>query len=49
MIDPITDGFPIVGPGQSFATMLTGPFIPSRSHDVHPQDGAVRLQAADMF
>ncbi|CAM2155636.1 Acetolactate synthase large subunit [Pararobbsia alpina] len=49
MIDPIADVFPIVGPGQSFATMLTGPFIPSRSTDTQPQDGVVRLQAADMF
>ncbi len=30
MIDQNADVFPMVGPGQSYAEMITGPFIPSR-------------------
>jgi acetolactate synthase-1/2/3 large subunit len=49
MVDRNADVFPMVGPGQSYANMITGPFIPSRagreagSNSVHPQ------AAADMF
>ncbi|SAK47405.1 acetolactate synthase 3 catalytic subunit [Caballeronia catudaia] len=31
MIDQDADVFPMVGPGQSYSSMITGPFIPSRS------------------
>ncbi|SAL83941.1 acetolactate synthase 3 catalytic subunit [Caballeronia arvi] len=31
MIDQNADVFPMVGPGQSYSNMITGPFIPSRS------------------
>jgi acetolactate synthase-1/2/3 large subunit len=50
MIDQNADVYPMVGPGQSYATMLTGPFIPSRTG--RPGGGgkeAARLPAADMF
>ena len=30
MIDPQADVYPMVGPGQSYASMLTGEYIPSR-------------------
>jgi acetolactate synthase-1/2/3 large subunit len=49
MIDQNADVFPMVGPGQSYSNMITGPFIPSRSNEVPGKEGAVRLQAADMF
>ncbi|WP_408189185.1 biosynthetic-type acetolactate synthase large subunit [Paraburkholderia strydomiana] len=49
MIDQNADVFPMVGPGQSYSNMITGPFIPSRSDQVAGEEGAVRLQAADMF
>ncbi|MFM0474912.1 biosynthetic-type acetolactate synthase large subunit [Paraburkholderia strydomiana] len=49
MIDQNADVFPMVGPGQSYSNMITGPFIPSRSDPEPGQEGAVRLQAADMF
>jgi acetolactate synthase-1/2/3 large subunit len=48
MIDENADVFPIVGPGQSYATMNTGPFIPSRTGQTQTQ-GAGRKSAADMF
>ncbi|MBN3756161.1 biosynthetic-type acetolactate synthase large subunit [Paraburkholderia sp. Tr-20389] len=50
MIDQHADVYPMVGPGQSYATMITGPFIPSRTR---PQaDGgkdAGRQPVVDMF
>ncbi len=49
MIDENADVFPMVGPGQSYAGMITGPFIPSRMKpgaDDHPPMGQ---SAADMF
>lgn len=49
MIDENADVFPMVGPGQSYAGMITGPFIPSRvkpGADDHPPMGQ---PAADMF
>ncbi|WP_408197280.1 biosynthetic-type acetolactate synthase large subunit [Paraburkholderia strydomiana] len=49
MIDQNADVFPMVGPGQSYSNMITGPFIPSRSDSEPGKEGAVRLQAADMF
>ena len=48
-IDQNADVFPMVGPGQSYSNMITGPFIASRSETVAGEEGAVRLQAADMF
>lgn len=50
MIDQNADVFPMVGPGQSYANMITGPFIPSRS-EREPGGGksAGRQGAADMF
>ncbi|WP_433696320.1 biosynthetic-type acetolactate synthase large subunit [Paraburkholderia phenoliruptrix] len=49
MIDQNADVFPMVGPGQSYAEMITGPFIPSRS-ERNKRDGHAGHQAAsDMF
>jgi acetolactate synthase I/II/III large subunit len=52
MIDENADVFPMVGPGQSYARMITGPFIPSRSNEAL-QDAqgldAGRSNATDMF
>ena len=31
VIDPEADVYPMVGPGQSYAAMLTGEHIPSRN------------------
>ena len=49
MIDQNADVFPMVGPGQSYANMITGPFIPSRSEHEAGGKGPVRQAAADMF
>jgi len=49
MIDYDADVFPMVGPGQSYAGMITGPFIPSRSEREAGGKGAGRQAAADMF
>jgi len=49
MIDQNADVFPMVGPGQSYSSMITGPFIASRSGQetvVRPGKGE---PAADMF
>jgi acetolactate synthase I/II/III large subunit len=47
MVDENADVFPMVGPGQSYANMITGPFIPSR---VEREAGrGPRQAAADMF
>ena len=52
MIDENADVFPMVGPGQSYSRMITGPFIPSRSsegvQDAQSLD-AGRSNATDMF
>jgi acetolactate synthase I/II/III large subunit len=49
MIDENADVFPMVGPGQSYSNMVTGPFIPSRSgEDTQAQDVG-RNRAPDMF
>ncbi|AET90811.1 acetolactate synthase, large subunit, biosynthetic type [Burkholderia sp. YI23] len=45
MIDPDADVFPMVGPGQSYANMITGPFIASRSDPQAASDAS----ANDMF
>jgi acetolactate synthase I/II/III large subunit len=49
MIDYDADVFPMVGPGQSYSGMITGPFIPSRSEREAGSKGAGRQAAADMF
>jgi acetolactate synthase-1/2/3 large subunit len=49
MIDENADVFPMVGPGQSYADMITGPFIPSRHMGKSVHQATVRLNAADMF
>jgi acetolactate synthase-1/2/3 large subunit len=49
MIDQDADVFPMVGPGQSYANMITGPFIPSRSELESGGKGEVGQAAADMF
>jgi acetolactate synthase-1/2/3 large subunit len=49
MIDQNADVFPMVGPGQSYSDMITGPFIPSRTTR-HSEVGHSGGQtAADMF
>ena len=49
MIDENADVFPMVGPGQGYANMITGPFIPSRTgQETYVRDGA-RNSATDMF
>jgi acetolactate synthase-1/2/3 large subunit len=49
MIDENADVFPMVGPGQSYANMITGPFIPSRLEPDAKEPGTQRQAAADMF
>jgi acetolactate synthase I/II/III large subunit len=49
MIDPNADVFPMVGPGQSYAEMITGPFIPSRPRRETGTQQVERRQASDMF
>ncbi|MGF6806629.1 acetolactate synthase-1/2/3 large subunit [Paraburkholderia sp. Clong3] len=49
MIDQNADVFPMVGPGQSYAEMITGPFIPSRDQREAGGKHAVRQAASDMF
>jgi len=53
MIDQSADVFPMVGPGQSYANMITGPFIPSRSEREAEgrgaEQGVEHQAAADMF
>jgi acetolactate synthase I/II/III large subunit len=48
MIDQDADVFPMVGPGQGYANMITGPFIPSRSEQ-ESEEKPARQAAADMF
>ena len=44
MIDPDAGVYPMVGPGQSYAEMITGEHIPSRTLvDIKPPD------ASEMF
>ncbi|MEI5997131.1 biosynthetic-type acetolactate synthase large subunit [Paraburkholderia bengalensis] len=45
MIDENADVFPMVGPGKTYADMITGPFIPSRSGGNTKRS----QEAADMF
>src|SRR5476649_3075023 len=49
MIDYNADVFPMVGPGQGYANMITGPFIPSRSEQESAGTNPERQAAADMF
>ncbi|TCK95121.1 acetolactate synthase large subunit [Paraburkholderia sp. BL9I2N2] len=49
MVDENADVFPMVGPGQSYANMITGPFIPSRVESETRGKGTERQAAADMF
>jgi acetolactate synthase-1/2/3 large subunit len=49
MVDQDADVFPMVGPGQSYANMITGPFIPSRSELEAGSAGVARQSPADMF
>jgi acetolactate synthase-1/2/3 large subunit len=49
MVDQNADVFPMVGPGQSYANMTTGPFIPSRAAHEPGELGSPRQAAADMF
>ncbi|WP_441642311.1 biosynthetic-type acetolactate synthase large subunit [Cupriavidus sp. 2KB_3] len=49
MVDQDADVFPMVGPGQSYGNMITGPFIPARTAAQAPNGGAARQPAADMF
>jgi acetolactate synthase I/II/III large subunit len=49
MIDENADVFPMVGPGQSYSNMVTGPFIPSRTGEETNVQGVERNRATDMF
>jgi acetolactate synthase-1/2/3 large subunit len=49
MIDENADVFPIVGPGQSYATMVTGPFIQSRTVQEAETGARRRPLVSDMF
>lgn len=49
MVDKKADVFLMVGPGQSYAKMITGPFIPSRIGPETTGKGTERQAAADMF
>ncbi|TDY26255.1 acetolactate synthase large subunit [Paraburkholderia sp. BL6665CI2N2] len=49
MVDENADVFPMVGPGQSYANMVTGPFILSRPEPEAKGKGAGRRAATDMF
>ncbi|MCC7256313.1 MAG: acetolactate synthase, large subunit, biosynthetic type, partial [Dokdonella sp.] len=44
MIDPDAGVYPMVGPGKSYAQMITGPFIAERS-----ESAIAPAQTADMF
>ncbi|NPT64342.1 biosynthetic-type acetolactate synthase large subunit [Paraburkholderia sp. RL16-012-BIC-B] len=49
MVDQDADVFPMVGPGQTYSNMITGPFIPSRSEREPGEKRAERQAVADMF
>jgi acetolactate synthase-1/2/3 large subunit len=49
MIDENADVFPMVGPGQSYSSMITRPFIPSRTEQETHIQGVGRNSATDMF
>jgi len=48
MIDQNAEVYPLVRPGQGYANMITGPFIPSRAGEQAGSEGAGRHQVADM-
>lgn len=49
MIDPNADVFPMVGPGQSYSTMVTGPFIRARPDQGEGVQASGQLPGTDMF
>jgi acetolactate synthase I/II/III large subunit len=49
MIDYNADVFPMVGPGQTYANMITGPFIPSRTAEGTTREPAGPTGTTDMF
>ena len=49
MIDQNADVFPMVGPGQSYSRMITGPFILTRPGQEAGIQEAGRQHIADMF
>jgi acetolactate synthase I/II/III large subunit len=49
MVDQNADVFPMVGPGQGYANMVTGWHIPSRSARKSSESGIERQEAGDMF
>jgi acetolactate synthase-1/2/3 large subunit len=49
MVDQNADVFPMVGPGQSYSTMITGPFIPTRSGQTPEGKSMEHRAAPDMF
>ncbi|SAL67484.1 biosynthetic-type acetolactate synthase large subunit [Caballeronia humi] len=49
MVDQDADVFPMVGPGQSYSNMITGPFIPSRLAGEAGSASVARQSPADMF
>jgi acetolactate synthase-1/2/3 large subunit len=49
MIDQNADVFPMVGPGQGYSSMITGPFIPSRTAQDRPPDATAQGSVPDMF
>lgn len=49
MIDQNAEVYPMVGPGQSYANMITGPFIPSRTSNDASGAGAGQQKVVDMF
>ncbi|KXV07961.1 acetolactate synthase [Caballeronia megalochromosomata] len=49
MIDQNADVFPMVGPGQGYSSMITGPFIPSRSGQETSVPAGKGESATDMF
>uniref|UniRef100_UPI003F84C439 biosynthetic-type acetolactate synthase large subunit n=2 Tax=Cupriavidus TaxID=106589 RepID=UPI003F84C439 len=49
MVDQNADVFPMVGPGQSYSSMITGPFIPSRSEQKAGTQEAEHQHTTDMF
>lgn len=49
MIDYNADVFPMVGPGQTYANMITGPFIPSRTAPGTRREAPGPTGTTDMF
>jgi acetolactate synthase-1/2/3 large subunit len=49
IVDQDADVFPMVGPGQGYANMITGRHIPSRSVNASPYEENKRQASGDMF